>query len=153
MDASGLGKRNLPHNGIDIAAPVGTPVYAATAGRVYRAYDDSCAGNALLTTGPRSLRLVYAHLERIDVIEGRHVLPGQLIGAVGAGRPGCNPGGVPHLHFGVIVRDDSGAPETRDPWPFLIDPQGRIACVDPSRRYRRDEALERFLYPVACTKP
>lgn len=76
------------HQGITIAAPAGTPVRAAIAGRV----QVIPAGNTGLGLGTHiveqqqgglGLQIVYAHLQRTAVTNGAHVQPGQVIGWVG----------------------------------------------------------------------
>lgn len=92
-----------PHNGIDIKASVGTPVYAAEAG-VVRGTGDTDAFPRCLSYGkwalidhPNNLSTLYAHLSLIKVAKGDTVSKEQLIGYAGA--TGYATG--PHLHFTV----------------------------------------------------
>lgn len=103
---SGFGYRADPisgrrtfHNGIDIAAPAGTPVYAYANGRVVTAGWVGMGGNGVVIDHGNGLRTVYYHLSRIDVSVGQSVRVGQRIGGVGT--TGYSTGN--HLHFGVIL--------------------------------------------------
>lgn len=93
------------HNGIDLGAPIGTPLKAALSGVVL------ATGNTDTTPGCYSfgkwvfikhgngLGTMYAHLSQISVSSGQQVAGGQLIGY--SGETGYATG--PHLHFGVYV--------------------------------------------------
>lgn len=87
------------HQGIDFAAPLGTPVYAAMDGTVTRVsigtYDTGYGNNILISQGEYRTR--YAHLERVDVGYGEYVNKGTLLGLVGS--TGNSTGS--HLHFEV----------------------------------------------------
>jgi murein DD-endopeptidase MepM/ murein hydrolase activator NlpD len=85
------------HKGVDIAAPMGTPVTAAAEGVVTAAGRNGGYGNFVEVRHPNGLRTFYAHLSRIDVRAGSRVEAGQGIGRVGS--TGYSTG--PHLHFEV----------------------------------------------------
>lgn len=92
--------RGRPHNGLDIGAPLGTPVYAATDGQILAVdYNGSRLqyGRYVLIKHPNNLTTLYAHLSRQIVSTGQSVKRGQIIGYVGS--TGYATG--PHLHFGV----------------------------------------------------
>src|SRR5215211_2937873 len=96
------------HDGIDIAAPTGTPVRAAACGTVSLAGQQSGYGNIVCITHTSQFSTCYAHLSRFAVSSGTRVQQGQVIGYVGCtGR--CT---GPHLHFetrvGGTARDPSG---------------------------------------------
>ncbi|MBN1299852.1 MAG: M23 family metallopeptidase [Melioribacteraceae bacterium] len=92
------GKPRNIHNGLDIAVPRGTPVYAMTDGVVKLAADTFYyAGNNILIDHGQGLNSFYLHLNEIDVEEGEFVKKGQKIGEVGS--TGRSTG--PHLHWGV----------------------------------------------------
>jgi murein DD-endopeptidase MepM/ murein hydrolase activator NlpD len=90
------------HTGIDIAAPSGTTIVAAAAGKVIHTYSVSQSGgygNFTIIDHGNGLVTCYAHQSRISVRVGQHVSKGQTIGAVGS--TGMSTG--PHLHFEVRV--------------------------------------------------
>jgi lipoprotein NlpD len=108
---SGFGERGHSfHDGIDIGAPIGTPVRAAQDGDVI--YSDVLRGygNVIIVRHARGFATVYAHNQRNRTHEGQHVRQGEVIGNVGdSGRTsGAN------LHF--EVRQDNVA---RNPLYFL----------------------------------
>ena len=100
--SSGFGMRRHPilgytrmHKGMDIAAPWGTPVYAASDGVVQFAGRASGYGNLIRINHAGPYGTGYGHLSRIVVRPGQRVRRGQLIGAVG--NVGLSTG--PHLHY------------------------------------------------------
>jgi len=98
------------HDGIDIAAPMGTPVKAAAKGEVVYAKFTGGYGNLLILKHNDRLLTIYAHLKEFLVDTGDRVEAGQVIGRVGdTGRATG-----PHLHF--EIRLDR---EPRDPLLFL----------------------------------
>ena len=96
--------KGKPHNGLDIGAPIGTPVYAAEDGIVeavdnndknyYRKYQ---YGKYVLIKHNNNMATLYAHLSKQVIGEGAIVKRGELIGY--SGNTGYSTG--PHLHFGV----------------------------------------------------
>lgn len=113
------GRRN--HNGVDLAQPTGTPVYATADGFVSRAEPFSSYGNYIQIEHGGELQTRYAHLSGYAVATGEQVVKGQLIGYVGS--TGRSTG--PHLHYEVRV-----AGEAVDPRPYMVDTQ--LALGDPS---------------------
>jgi len=85
------------HEGVDVAAPAGTPVHAMKSGRIEHAGSWDDYGLSVLISHGSNVRTLYAHLSRIDVSAGDRVDGGQQIGAVG--QTGSATG--PHLHFEV----------------------------------------------------
>jgi len=100
------------HAGVDWAAPTGTPVYAAAAGKVQFSGDGKGYGNLLIIGHTNGLETRYAHLNKFAANgkAGNNVQAGDLIGYVGT--TGRSTG--PHLHF--EVRKD-GKPV--DPIPYM----------------------------------
>jgi len=98
-----------PHVGLDIAAPVGTPVRAASDGIVSLAKADMIlTGQTVVIEHGFGLDSVYIHMSEILVKEGAHVKQGDVIGAIGqSGRANG-----PHLHFGVTWFNTRLDPET-----------------------------------------
>jgi murein DD-endopeptidase MepM/ murein hydrolase activator NlpD len=103
---AGFGQRMDPftgegafHTGIDIAAPVGTPIRAAADGILFHAGPDSSYGNEALIDHGYGLTTKYGHLSSLKVVVGEEVSRGQIIGTVGM--TGRTTG--PHLHYEVLV--------------------------------------------------
>ncbi len=96
--------KGKPHNGLDIGAPLGTPVYAASDG-VIEAVDNNDRnyykkyqyGKYILIKHNNNLATLYAHLSKQIVKTGDIIKRGDLIGY--SGNTGYSTG--PHLHFGV----------------------------------------------------
>jgi murein DD-endopeptidase MepM/ murein hydrolase activator NlpD len=85
------------HRGIDIAAPVGTPVHAASGGVV--AFAGTVAGSLFVSIDhPDGVRTTYGYLSSVAVSRGDEVARDQVIAASGFGHPGKE---LPHLHFGA----------------------------------------------------
>ena len=86
------------HNGIDMACPQGTPIYATRAGTVTVAsYQAGGAGNYVSINHGDGFASIYMHMTNYVVSVGQNVGQGQLIGYVGS--TGISTG--PHLHFGI----------------------------------------------------
>jgi len=91
------------HHGIDIFAPRGTPVLAATDGVVRSTSPNTLGGNVVwLADARRPQSLYYAHLDRHVVSEGQQVRTGDTLGFVG--NTGNARTTAPHLHFGIYTR-------------------------------------------------
>ena len=85
------------HNGVDMAAPKGTPVYAAKSGRVTAAGWEGQMGNYVSINHGDGFASIYMHMTHFIVSAGSYVNAGQVIGYVGS--TGLSTG--PHLHFGI----------------------------------------------------
>jgi murein DD-endopeptidase MepM/ murein hydrolase activator NlpD len=87
----------MPHNGTDLGAPMGTPVYAAYRGVVESVGPAGPSGNLVTITHPSGVTTGYAHLSRFapGIKVGDRIGTHQLIGYVGS--TGRSTG--PHLHF------------------------------------------------------
>ncbi len=106
------------HGGIDLGAPMGTPVLATGEGRVDYAGMAGAYGNLVEIHHGRHQATRYAHLSAIDVTVGQRVIKGQRIGLVGS--TGRSTG--PHLHYEILLASPHGW-VTTDPAPYL----GRLA--------------------------
>jgi murein DD-endopeptidase MepM/ murein hydrolase activator NlpD len=102
------------HEGIDLAAKTGTPVYAPADGLVTRASVFGSYGNFIQIQHGADMETRYGHLSGYAVAAGQQVHKGDLIGYVGT--TGRSTG--PHLHYEVRV---AGA--SVDPTPYLADTQ------------------------------
>lgn len=101
------------HNGIDFAAPTGTPVGAAGPGRVSSAgWSSHGGGNEIHIDHPNGLQTWYAHLSSFAVKMGDMVKASQMIGKVGS--TGNSTG--PHLHYMVM---NGGWPNYVNPAAYL----------------------------------
>lgn len=116
-DARGGGRRI--HHGIDIFAPRGTILRAATDAYVARVGTRSLGGRIVtLYDQEREIYLYYAHLNDWLVEEGSFVRAGDPIGTVGnSGNARYTP---PHLHIGLY---DGWWSRPIDPWNFFVSPQ------------------------------
>jgi murein DD-endopeptidase MepM/ murein hydrolase activator NlpD len=85
------------HSGVDLAAPMGTPIYSATGGTVEVARYDSLLGNYVQIRSLGIYTYVYGHMSQIRTHVGARVRQGDVIGLVGS--TGYATG--PHLHFEV----------------------------------------------------
>ena len=95
------------HNGIDLAAPTGTPVRAPARGRVVMAVDRLITGWTIVLEHQPGVYSVYYHLESVGVAAGAMVNQGVIIGTVGS--TGVSTG--PHLHWEVRVAGAAVDPE------------------------------------------
>jgi len=93
------------HNGIDIGAPIGTPIFAAEKGRITEVWNQDrycykgAYGKFIIIEHENNLTTLYAHLSLQTVKKGDYVNQGDLIGYVG--QTGYATG--PHLHFTVYA--------------------------------------------------
>lgn len=79
------GEPRQPHFGIDIAAPIGTPVLASTSGEVVLAEPDLYyTGGTIILDHGMGITAVYSHLQTVAVKIGQRVKQGEVIGTVGA---------------------------------------------------------------------
>ena len=98
--------RGLPHKGVDIAAPEGTPILAAHDGTVLISGWNDSYGNQVLLDNGTGLSTRYAHMIETAVGAGEAVTAGQIIGYVGS--TGDSTGN--HLHFEIMVNGVRGNP-------------------------------------------
>lgn len=98
------------HNGVDMAAPSGTPILAAYDGKVVAAAYNASMGNYVMIDHGDELYTIYMHASSLYVSKGETVAKGQEIAAVGS--TGRSTG--PHLHFGVRLNGSYVSP-----WNYL----------------------------------
>jgi murein DD-endopeptidase MepM/ murein hydrolase activator NlpD len=134
--SSGFGYRVHPilgyqrlHAGVDMAAPIGTPIRAAGAGVVSSAGWGGGYGNLIMIDHGNGIVTRYAHLSQMDVAAGQPVSAGVLIGRMGT--TGASTGS--HLHFETRI---NGTPS--NPACFLL---------------AGDRIFGRQTVPLACDKP
>ncbi|MBQ2257884.1 MAG: peptidoglycan DD-metalloendopeptidase family protein [Lachnospiraceae bacterium] len=98
------------HNGVDMAAPGGSPILAAYNGTVVAAAYSSTMGNYVMIDHGDNLYTIYMHASALYVSQGAEVVKGQKIAAVGTtGRSTGN-----HLHFSVRLNGSYVSP-----WNYL----------------------------------
>lgn len=127
------------HDGIDLAGPVGTPLYAFADGRVLDARDtgvDGFGGWVVIehNIDGRQIQTVYGHQDpgSNHVQAGDLVTKGQHIADMG--NSGFSTG--PHLHFEIVEGDRAAGGQKVDPWPW-IEP-----VLNAERHEQRDESDE-----------
>ena len=125
---AGYGVRSDPfsgegamHTGLDISAPFGTPVHATADGIVLHAGWNGGYGRCVIIEHGNNYQTWYAHLSRMDVIEGQEIRQGEVVGAVGTS--GRSTGA--HLHYEVRI----GSTPV-NPYRFLARPS--IAQAAPA---------------------
>lgn len=112
------------HEGQDVFADEGTPIYSAAPGYIYRIGQGSpLGGNTITVIAAGGHRHYYAHLQGFadDIREGQAVTTDTLLGYVGkTGNAATTP---PHLHFGVYVgeADNLCDWDAINPLPLLVD--------------------------------
>ena len=94
---TGIAGASTYHQGIDLGAPEGTPIYASRTGVVTTATYGKSAGYYVSINHGDGFSSIYMHMTRYVVSKGQAVSAGQLIGYVGS--TGVSSG--PHLHFGI----------------------------------------------------
>jgi murein DD-endopeptidase MepM/ murein hydrolase activator NlpD len=92
------GNPRSPHRGVDVAAPLGTPVAAPAPGVVRLVHPDMFyTGKTVMLDHGYGVTSVYVHLDAIAVTEGQTVETGDTLGTVGESGRATGP----HLHWGV----------------------------------------------------
>ena len=134
------------HRGIDIAAPIGTPVVAAASGDVRFAGTVGSSGLTISIRTGDGYDTSYLHLSSLAVGAGAHVSAGDRIGAVGI--TGTRSATAPHLHFGV--RDAGTSHAYHDPLNFLPPPAAAPRPIPPASA---PAPVPRPAQPVAVPAP
>jgi len=100
--------RSHAHKGIDIAAPNGTPIYAAADGKViYAQYNTGGYGNLVVLDHGNGVKTYYGHASKLYVSVGQTVTAGDTLAAVGS--TGFSTGN--HLHFEIRLNDKQINPQ------------------------------------------
>jgi murein DD-endopeptidase MepM/ murein hydrolase activator NlpD len=115
---SGFGVRVDPllggirmHSGVDIAAPMGSPIFATESGKVSSAGWQGGYGLFVAIQHLSGLQTRYGHMSRLNVQSGQWVQKGEIIGFVGS--TGRSTG--PHLHYEVRLKGQSINPLSARP--------------------------------------
>lgn len=94
------------HGGIDLAAPEGTPVYAAEEGRIIEtSVKTSGFGKSIVIEHQNNVKTRYAHLSKILVEEDQYIQQGEIIGLVGSTGNTRGRVNAAHLHFEILIND------------------------------------------------
>lgn len=140
---SGFGLRKHPilgatmmHEGVDLAAPAGTPIRAAAPGQVVEAGYEPGYGNFVRVRHGEHLESLYGHMSRIVATAGQTVSGGELVGFVGS--TGLANG--PHLHFEVRRNGVAVDPAAWASVPSGPRPPRRSQSVEVVRGGRAAEA-------------
>ncbi len=107
------------HKGVDLQAPMGTPVHAAADGVVVRSDWESGYGKLVIIDHGNGLQTYYGHLSRYDVVPGEEVRRGDVIARSGASGRVTSP----HLHYEVRI---NGIPV--NPYPYLARSTSAVAA-------------------------
>ena len=104
--SSGFGNRKHPilgftkmHRGIDFAAPIGTPIFAAGDGIIEYSGWNGAYGKFIRIKHNGTFKTAYAHLSKIYKKRGTRIKQGDIIGTLG--RTGRSTG--PHLHYEILI--------------------------------------------------
>lgn len=129
------------HNGMDLRAVEGTPVYAVADGIVKVSKDNPTGYGLYIVINHGKWGSLYAHLKQYNTFVGQEVKAGQLIGY--SGNTGAST--APHLHF--EIREC----EYKDFWDRCkVDSSVFMRCVDPFPYL--DELLDRNNLGIEAAK-
>ena len=91
-----------PHNGVDVAAPKGSPVTAASDGTIVLVQNDMFyTGKTIMINHGHGLSSIYVHMDKILIKKGQKISKGQKIGTIGSTGRATGP----HLHWGISLFD------------------------------------------------
>lgn len=163
VGANGLRRTGL-HRGMDVYAPIGSPIIAAADGLVLKAKVDRCWGPTMLLShgldkDNKPIYALYGHVKNFKVKVGQKVRRGQKIAEMGDPIHNSCGAGFNHLHFQVshsrtsvplfgwgwasFVSDGGVAP---NPHKYWQNGEGKVTCFDASQKYTKPG----FTYPVPC---
>ena len=110
-----------PHSGLDIAAPLGTPIAAPEAGTIITTGEYFFNGKTVFIDHGMGLVSMFNHLSQIDVTPGMQVRRGQTIGKIGmSGRVTG-----PHLHWSVSLNNSRVDPALLLPEEMTVKSPGK----------------------------
>lgn len=120
-----ISKKIRPHNGVDLAALINTPIWAAADGKVIHKSSDTGFGNFLIIDHGNHVKTCYAHLNKFhnNIQVGQTIRAFETIGYVGS--TGISEGN--HLHFEVHIND-----QPQDPLTVELSPIKEISTLAPS---------------------
>ena len=133
---------SMMHRGVDFAAPIGTPIYAAGDGRIVEEGRKGGYGNYIRIRHNGEYSTAYAHMSRFakGMSPGRRVQQGEVIGYIGT--TGRSTG--PHLHYEVL-RDDSQI----NPMSVKQPPNIQLAGADLQRFENEVARIDRLRTKLA----
>jgi len=111
------------HTGIDISAPMGTPIKAAADGLVTHAAFFGGYGRLVIVKHNNGTETYYAHLSKFDVMAGQEIRQGEIVGRVGSSGRVTGP----HLHYEVRL---AGTPV--NPYRYLVHSVAAAQTVKPA---------------------
>ena len=117
------------HRGVDIFAPIGTPLVSCVNGEIVKIGKTTVGGNRVTIRDNRGLNYYYAHMDKLQpsLKRGDLVSAGEFIGTVGDS--GSAKGTHPHLHFSIY--DKRGYKRGNiDPWPLLSSQLDNINTIE-----------------------
>jgi murein DD-endopeptidase MepM/ murein hydrolase activator NlpD len=154
---SGFGDRNHPllgvmklHTGVDWAAPLGTPIYAAGNGIIDKAGWESGYGKYVKIRHAQGYETAYGHMTAFarSTVQGTRVRQGQVIGYVGS--TGLSTG--PHLHYEILINGRQVDPmRLRLPRGRVLE--GPLLASFEQERNRIDAMMARVGSRLAQTLP
>jgi murein DD-endopeptidase MepM/ murein hydrolase activator NlpD len=159
--SSGYGMREHPilgysrmHEGVDFAAPTGTPIYAAGNGRVDYAGWKSGYGRYIRIRHQQSYKTAYGHLSRFapGVHGGARVSQGEVIGYVGS--TGRSTG--PHLHYEILKHGRQVNPRDLDlPTGYRLTGAERERFLEVKAEIdaKRRDHVESRVAAASCSRP
>jgi len=113
------------HNGIDLRAAIGTPIYSIEDGIIEDVNYNSSGGNQIFVKHNNNYRTTFSHLDRTVKNKGDQVIKGELIAY--SGNTGSST--APHIHYTVKYNGQRIDPETliyEDPNNIIQDPYNLI---------------------------
>jgi murein DD-endopeptidase MepM/ murein hydrolase activator NlpD len=128
-----FGKRRSPftrelefHSGVDLSAPIGTPIHATADGLVvfagqvpiHRSREWWRYGNVVIVENGDGFFTIFGHDDRVEVRPGQRVRRGDLLATVGNTGWGVT---SPHVHYEIRRKDAGGAYRPVDPLIYILD--------------------------------